>query len=91
MRISKKRQVSIPKKVMDALGLKPGDEVDFEVESGSAKIIPIKTIKVPRDQAWFWSEGWQQKEREVERDIATGNFKEYNSIHDALKDLHREV
>ena len=91
MRISKKRQVSIPKKVMDALGLKPGDEVDFEIERDSAKIIPIKTIKVPRDQAWFWSETWQQKEKEAEKDITTGNYKEYKSVKDLLEDLHREV
>jgi len=91
MRISKKRQVSIPKKVMDALNLQPGDEIEFEVEKGSAKIIPIKTIKIPRDQAWFWTEEWQQKEKEAEKDITSGNYEEYDSVKDLLKDLHREV
>ncbi len=91
MRISKKRQVSIPKKVMDALGLKPGDEVDFEIEKGSAKIIPIKTIKIPREQAWFWTDEWQRKEKEAEKDITSGNYKEYDSVRDLLEDLHREV
>jgi len=91
MRISKKRQVSIPKKVMEALNLNPGDEIEFEIEAGSARIIPIKTIKVPRDQAWFWSETWQRMEKEAENDLRSGNYKEYDSVKDLLKDLHREV
>jgi AbrB family looped-hinge helix DNA binding protein len=32
MRISSKRQIALPKKVMEALDLRPGDEVEFEVE-----------------------------------------------------------
>jgi len=91
MRISSKRQVSIPKKVMDALNLNPGDEVEFEVEAGTARIIPIKTLKIPRDQAWFWSESWQQREKEAENDLASGKYREYDTADDLLKDLHREI
>ena len=40
MKISSKRQVSIPKKIMAALNLKPGDEVEFQVEGDKARIIP---------------------------------------------------
>ena len=62
MKISSKRQVSIPKKIMRTLDLKPGDEVVFQVKGDKAHIIPIKTIKVPRDQAWFWTPEWQEHE-----------------------------
>jgi antitoxin component of MazEF toxin-antitoxin module len=36
---------------MEALKLEPGDEVEFHVKGEAAVLVPIKTIKVPRDQA----------------------------------------
>jgi AbrB family looped-hinge helix DNA binding protein len=72
MKISTKGQVSIPKEVRKSLNLKPGDEVDFRVEGNCAMLIPVKTIKIPRDQVWFWTKEWQEKEREAEEDIKAG-------------------
>jgi looped-hinge helix DNA binding domain, AbrB family len=34
-RITRKGQVTIPKKIRESLGLKPGSEVDFEMEDGA--------------------------------------------------------
>ena len=90
MKISSKRQISIPKAVMEALKLKPGDEVDFEVEGNTARLLPIKTIKVPRDQAWFWSPEWQEKEKQADRDLGAGEYKDFDRLEDLLKDLQGE-
>ena len=90
MRISSKRQISIPKRVMEALDLKPGDEVDLEVKGTTVRLIPIKTIKVPRDQAWFWTPEWQAKEREADRDLSTGRYSDFERVEDLLKELHGE-
>jgi AbrB family looped-hinge helix DNA binding protein len=90
MKISSKRQISVPKNVMEALGLQPGDEVEFEIEGNTARLIPIKTIKVPRDQAWFWTPEWQAKEREAEQDLSSGRYREFDTITDLLKNLHGE-
>ena len=90
MRISSKRQIAIPKHVMTALNLKPGDEIDIKIEEGAALLLPIKTIKVPRDQAWFWTKEWQEKEREADDDIASGNFRDFESLDALLKDLHSD-
>lgn len=38
MRMTIKGQVTIPKDVRDALGIKPGDEIDFELEGDSARM-----------------------------------------------------
>lgn len=90
MRISSKRQISIPKRVMEALALRPGDEVELEVKGTTARLIPIKTIKVPRDQAWFWTPEWQAKEREADQDLSTERYRDFESVEDLLKELHGE-
>ena len=90
MKISSKRQISVPKKIMEALGLKPGDEVEFEIEGNAARLIPVQTIKVPREQAWFWTAEWQAKEMEAEQDLADGRFADFNNLQALLKDLHGE-
>jgi len=88
MKISSKRQIAIPKNVMEALDLQPGDEVEFEIEGNTARLIPIKTIKVPRDEAWFWTPEWQAREKEADKDIATGKYRDFDTLEDLLKDLH---
>jgi len=90
MRISSKRQISIPKHVMTALNLKPGDEIDIRIEDGVACLVPVATIKVPRDQAWFWTKEWQEKERQADEDISSGNFCDFNNLEALLKELHSE-
>jgi antitoxin MazE len=90
MKISSKRQVAIPKDVMEALKLEPGDEVEFHVKGEAAVLVPIKTIKVPRDQAWFWTSEWQEKEKQADKDLASGSFRDFDGLEDLLKDLHRE-
>ena len=90
MKISSKRQISIPKNVMEALELQPGDEVEFEIEENTARLIPIKTIKVPREEAWFWTPEWQAKEKEADKDLSTGRYRDFDKLEDLLKDLHGE-
>lgn len=88
MKISSKRQISIPKSIMEALVLKPGDEVEFEIKNRKVHLVPVKTVKIPRDQAWFWTEEWQGKEKEADRDHEKGRFKEFDGLDDLLRDLH---
>lgn len=41
-RVGPKGQVVIPKPIRDALDLKPGDEVHFEMEDGVARLGPAR-------------------------------------------------
>jgi predicted transcriptional regulator len=38
-------------------------------------------------QEWFWTEAWQAAEREVEADLAAGNYETFDTMEDFLKDL----
>jgi bifunctional DNA-binding transcriptional regulator/antitoxin component of YhaV-PrlF toxin-antitoxin module len=90
MRISSKRQIAIPKHVMAAMSLNVGDEIDIRVENGTAYMVPVAMIKVPRDQAWFWTKEWQEKEREADADITEGKIRDFDSIEALMKDLHSD-
>jgi AbrB family looped-hinge helix DNA binding protein len=88
MKISSKNQVSIPKKILEGLNLKSGDEIDFEIDGNTARLVPIKTIKIPRDQEWYWTPGWQEKEKEADQELTTGKYKDFDKLEELLKDLH---
>ncbi|MBE0478872.1 AbrB/MazE/SpoVT family DNA-binding domain-containing protein [Candidatus Aerophobetes bacterium] len=38
-------------------------------------------------QAWWWSEEWQKREREAEKDMQEGKLKTFSTIEDLVKDL----
>jgi len=89
MKISTKGQISIPKEIRKALNLEPGDELDFRIEGNNVVIIPVKIIKIPRDQEWFWTPEWQEKEKEADEDIKRGRtygpFDTVNKMKEHLK------
>ncbi len=46
---------------------------------------------VPEDQTWFWTKEWQAGEREVDEELARGEYEEFDSAEDLIADLHRHV
>jgi len=88
MKISSKRQISIPKAIMDALDLHTGDEVEFEIEEGVARMVPIKTIKIPKDQAWFWTPNAKKKETEIEPKVSNSRYHDFGKLEDLYKGFH---
>ena len=44
-------------------------------------------MPVPQDQAWFWSKGWQAGEREVDSQLANGEYDVFTNVDDLLADL----
>jgi hypothetical protein len=42
---------------------------------------------VPADQAWFWTEHWQRREREVDEHVARGEVAVHESTDDFLTHL----
>ena len=70
VRVTRNYQVSIPKRVRDALGLEEGDLIDVQERDGEIVMVPKRLIDAA--QAWFWSPEWQRGEREVDEDIRAG-------------------
>lgn len=82
-------QVTIPKAIVDELGLQKGDLLEAHIENG--RIVLVPAVAVPRDQAWYWSEQWQAEEREVDKQIAQGEVTEPMELDEALSVLDRLI
>jgi len=45
------------------------------------------TVPVAADQAWFWTDRWQQMEHEADADVAAGRVSRFDEIGDLLDAL----
>lgn len=88
IRFKRRSQVTIPKEFVDALDLHEGDRLECRLENGRIVIVP--TVEIPKDQAWFWTEEWQEGEREAEEDIKNGNTKSFKSAEKAIQWLNSD-
>ncbi|MDP9729345.1 AbrB/MazE/SpoVT family DNA-binding domain-containing protein (plasmid) [Alicyclobacillus sp. TC] len=68
-----KSQITIPKAFVESLGLKPGDILEARLEDG--RIVLVPTVAIPKDQTWYWTEEWQDEEREINEQIERGAVK----------------
>jgi hypothetical protein len=54
-------------------------------EDGTIELIPQRAVDAR--QAWFWSERWQQMERDADSDIAAGRVRRYDDVESLVDDL----
>jgi AbrB family looped-hinge helix DNA binding protein len=73
-RISPKRQITILKEVFEKLRLEVGDFLEVEATGEGLLLTPKKLIS--KDQSWFWSQEWQEKERAADEAITKGELSE---------------
>jgi len=89
VKIGPKHQVTIPKEVFDALHLEVGDFLDTQVKDNAIVLIPKKLVA--KDQEWFWTKEWQEKEKEADEAIAKGEVSgPFSKASNALKALKRK-
>ena len=85
-KISPKHQITIPQEIFRQLDLEIGDYLEAKVEAGAIVLVPKKLV--PKDQAWFWTQEWQEKEREAEEDIRAGRVSgPFKSAKELMKSL----
>ncbi len=85
VRVGAQHQLTIPRKISKALGLKVGDHLLLRLVDKRLELIPAKFV--PKDQLWFWTPEWQAKEREVDEALARGEFKEAKSADELIREL----
>lgn len=64
----------------------PGAQVEIiERDDGVIELHP--QVPVPAEQKWFWSERWQQREREVDAHVQAGEVQVHDSPEDFVAHL----
>jgi len=87
VQLRKKAQLTLPQSVREKLGIEEGDFMDVQVRNGEI-VLKVKRL-VDKEQAWFWSERWQQGEREAEDDIRAVRVHNFPDAKSAVAFLHR--
>jgi antitoxin MazE len=78
--------IAIPPAIRRHFGLdQPGAQVEVIEREGEIVLRPH--VAVPADQAWFWTERWQQSEREADEAIASGRVAAADGVEELLADL----
>jgi AbrB family looped-hinge helix DNA binding protein len=89
-RLRSKGQVTIPNEVRALLDLHEGDDLAFYVDENNQVVIGRLQYISP-DQAWFWTERWQQMEREAQADIEAGRVHRHANIEKAIQALEKRA
>jgi AbrB family looped-hinge helix DNA binding protein len=81
--------VALPAEVRRRLHLdEPGAQVEI-TERGDGVLELRPSLPVPATQRWFWTERWQQREREVDDHVAAGRVTVHEGGEALLEHLDR--
>jgi len=83
VKVREKYQVTIPEDVRNKIPLKVGERV--EVIAGEGEIIIRPVVEIPRDQAWFWSNKWQEQIAKSIEDLKKRKIKVFKTVKEAKK------
>lgn len=80
-----KSQVTIPKSVVNELGLSRGDMFDVVVDNGAVMLVPV--VIYPKAKA----EELEALASAARKSAAAGDAAIYNDVEDLIADLHKAV
>lgn len=83
VKVSRQGRVTLPKEVREALA----ENALLEVVRRDDGVIELRPRDVDPEQAWFWTDAWQQMEREADEDIAAGRMKTFDDADSFLAHL----
>ena len=86
VKVRERYQLTIPEEIRERLGLEVGDYVELSLKGEVALITPKKLVD--KRDLWFWSKGWQRKERSADGDLAQSRTKEFKNVDDLIDDLN---
>ena len=86
VRVLRNGIIQIPNEIREEVGIEEGDYIDMEINGKDTITIHTKEL-VDEDDSWYWSEEWQQMEREADEDIKEGRVKSFLNIEDLIREL----
>ena len=89
IQVRKKAQITLPQSVRQTLNIEEGDFLDVRVEDGEI-VLRVKKL-VDKDQAWFWTNRWQEGEKQAEEDLRSGRTHRFESADGAVEYLSEKA
>jgi AbrB family looped-hinge helix DNA binding protein len=81
VKVGQRGTITIPKELREGLG----DDSLVDVVRRPDGVIELRPqTTVDSSQAWFWTERWQQMEREADEDIKAGRVKTFENAQELL-------
>jgi AbrB family looped-hinge helix DNA binding protein len=77
-KVTRNGQITLPAAVRRAAGIEEGDLVAVTLEGDTITLVPKRLVD--KSQAYFWSEAWQQAEREASDDIAQDLVRSFSDV-----------
>lgn len=77
-KVTRNGQITLPAAVRRAAGIEEGDLVAVTIEGDTITLVPKRLVD--KSQAYFWSDNWQQAERQASEDIAQGRVRSYSDV-----------
>jgi len=84
-KVTRNGQITLPSSVRKALSIEEGDMIEIEVMDEKAILLPKKLVD--KTQAYFWTQEWQQGEKQANEDIKAGRVKVFDTVDELLEDL----
>ena len=83
-KITRNGQITLPAAIRREAKVEEGDLLAVHLEQDRIVLIPQKLVD--KSQAYFWSESWQN----AERDIAEGRVEAYETVEDLIAALEQD-
>ncbi len=87
MTLRSKGQLTLPEEIRTAARLEEGDLLDAVITEDGILLRPQKVIDA--SQAWFWTPGWQEGEREADAQLLAGEGESFASGDEFLEALRK--
>ena len=77
--LTRKSQITLPKKVREILKVKPGDQVSFQIEGNEVKVVPVPSLleeNFGRVKPKRTPEDFKKQRKDFEKGVAEEVLKE---------------
>ncbi len=89
LQIRSNGQITLPASIRRQANLQEGDALEVIIDKeGAIRLVP--QVLVERSQAYFWTERWQEGERESDEDLRAGRYKDFDDIESLLEELESD-
>ena len=89
LQIRSNGQITLPASIRRQANLQEGDALEVIIDKeGAIRLVP--QVLVERSQAYFWTERWQDGEREADEDLRAGRYKDFDDIESLLEELESD-